>query len=94
MVRQVSKLDKRTVWYVYILRCADRTLYTGVTTDVDRRVKEHNEHASKGAKYTRTRRPVTLVYQEPQQTRSDACKREWAIKKMTRSQKECLLDEN
>ncbi len=77
-------------WFVYILRCADKTLYTGVTTDVTRRIKEHN--AVKGAKYTRVRQPVSLVYQETHKDRSSAQVREAAIKKLSRQQKEALLD--
>lgn len=73
-------------WYVYILRCADETLYTGVTTDVARRVNEHND-SLRAAKYTRVRRPVMLVRTEPFQTRSEACIREAAIKKLTREEK-------
>lgn len=74
-------------WFVYILRCADGTLYTGVTTDVARRLLEHNDSVL-GAKYTRARRPVTLAYQESLPTRSEACIREAAIKKLSREEKE------
>ncbi len=73
-------------WYVYILTCADGTLYTGVTTDLTRRLEEHNT-SPKGAKYTRVRRPVVLVHQEAFDTRSEACIREAAIKKLTREEK-------
>lgn len=73
-------------WYVYILRCADDTLYTGVTVDVVRRVEEHND-SLKGAKYTRSRRPLTLTYTEAFPTRSAACAREAAIKKLSRDEK-------
>ena len=78
-------------WYVYILKCADNSLYTGVTTDLERRIDEHNHCAKKGAKYTRTRRPVRLVYQEAQTCRSSACKREAEIKQFTRQQKLNLI---
>jgi putative endonuclease len=78
-------------WYVYILRCADDTLYTGVATDVERRVHEHNHNDRLGARYTRARRPVSLVYQEPQEDRSQANKREYEIKQLTRKQKESLI---
>ena len=64
--------------YVYMVRCADGTLYTGYTTDVTRRIKEHN-HSKKGAKYTRSRRPVHLVYKECFDTKSKAMSREWFI---------------
>jgi len=73
-------------WYVYVLRCADDTLYTGVTTDVARRVQEHNE-SPKGARYTRARRPVSLVHTESFETRSAACTREAAIKQLSREEK-------
>lgn len=79
-------------WFVYILRCADNTLYTGITTDVDRRINQHNGSNKKGAKYTRNRQPVSLVYQESSNSRSDASKREYTIKCLSRSQKEHLVD--
>lgn len=74
--------------YTYILKCADGTYYTGWTTDLARRIKAHN-HGT-GAKYTRTRRPVCLVYAELHKTKSDAMKREAAIKKLSRKEKEAL----
>jgi len=75
------------MYYVYILKCADDTLYTGITTELARRVDEHNG-SDKGAKYTRVRRPVTLVYSEVYDDRSAASKREYKIKKkMTRREK-------
>lgn len=77
-------------YFLYILRCHDTTLYTGITVDLERRIKEHNT-SDKGAKYTRSRRPVTLVYTESLETKSAALKREIAIKKMSRTQKEGLL---
>lgn len=72
-------------WYVYILRCSDGTLYTGSTDDVARRVAVHN--SGKGAKYTRGRTPVEVVYTEKCETCSAALKREYAIKQLTRQQK-------
>ena len=81
---------KSTTWFVYILRCSDLTLYTGITTDLEQRLSEHN-HTEKGAKYTRGRRPVCLVYFERHQTRSEAASREFQIKKLTRSEKEALV---
>lgn len=78
-------------WYVYILRCRDDTLYTGVTDDVDRRAAVHN--AGKGAKYTRGRRPVQVVYREAVPDKSAALKRELAIKALSRRQKLALLDQ-
>ena len=76
-------------YVVYMLECSDGTLYTGIATDVVRRVEEHNA-GTKGAKYTKTRRPVTLVYTEPHTSRSDAQKREYALKQLTRVQKLAL----
>ena len=78
-------------WHVYLVRCADDTLYTGVATDVRRRLAEHNGESRAGARYTRTRRPVTLVYQELAADRSEAGKREYAIKQLPRSAKLALL---
>lgn len=99
-------------WYIYMLRCRDGSLYTGVTTDVERRLDEHNgvktvaagpgsgvpeiqkialKKDNKGARYTRARRPVALVYYEEADNRALACKRESAIKKLSRSQKSALL---
>ena len=78
-------------WYVYILRCADNTLYTGVTTDTERRTKEHNESNKLGARYTRARRPVELVFRETCDDRSSACKREAEIKKLSRTAKLKLI---
>lgn len=78
------------MYYVYMLQCRDGTLYTGITTDVARRAAVHN--SGKGAKYTRSRLPVTVVYQEPQPDKSAALKRELAIKSLTRAQKLQLID--
>ncbi|ABK60636.1 GIY-YIG nuclease family protein [Clostridium novyi] len=71
--------------YTYILECSDSTLYTGWTTDINKRVKTHN--SGKGAKYTRARRPVTLKYYEEFKTKEEAIKRECEIKKFTRKKK-------
>ena len=80
-------------WIVYILRCTDDSLYTGITTDVVRRMDEHNGIGKKpGAKYTQTRRPVILVYQETHKNRSQASKREMEIKALKREQKLLLLE--
>ena len=78
------------MWYVYILRCNDRSYYTGITSDLERRLNEHNRRTT-GAKYTKTRRPVTLEYKKSFKTRSAALKREAAIKKFSRAQKERLI---
>ncbi|MDH5436471.1 MAG: GIY-YIG nuclease family protein [Gammaproteobacteria bacterium] len=78
-------------WYVYILRCADASLYTGLSNDIERRVEEHNTDNRLAAKYTRARRPVQLVYQETYESRSDASVREAEIKKLNRQEKERLI---
>ncbi len=80
-------------WFVYMLCCADRTLYTGVTTDLQRRLQEHNGELKGGAKYTRVRRPVELVWQEVQEDRSAAAKREYEIKCLSRKKKLKLIAE-
>jgi len=74
-----------------MLKCADSSLYTGITTDIERRVKEHNHCNKKGARYTRARRPVSLVYQEACNDRAHASQREYALKKLTRAEKSALL---
>ncbi len=80
------------MYYIYIIQCADETLYTGITTEVERRIEEHNG-SDKGAKYTRVRRPVKLVYSEEYADRSAASKREYEIKKkMTRAEKLKLIE--
>ncbi len=78
------------MYCVYILRCADKTYYTGITTDVDRRVVEHNT-SPLGARYTRGRRPVTLVYVQSYVDRSAAAREEVRIKKLSRREKMALL---
>lgn len=78
------------MWYVYILRCADDTLYTGITTDLDRRVQEHN-NSPKAAKYTRIRRPLELIYFESCEGKSSASKREHEIKQLSRVEKLFLI---
>lgn len=78
-------------WYVYILRCSDGSLYTGITNDLERRINEHNENSKLAAAYTRSRRPVKLVYQEICKDRSEASMREAIIKNMSKVEKEELL---
>jgi putative endonuclease len=78
-------------WHIYIVRCADGTLYTGVAVDVARRLLEHNGKRTNGARYTRSRRPVKLVYQESAANRSAACKREYRIKRLSRRDKLALI---
>ena len=82
-------MDKR--WYLYILRCGDGTLYTGITTDVDTRLAQHR--SGKGAKYTRGRGPLELVYSEECGTHSEALKRELAVKAMKIEDKRKLINE-
>ncbi len=77
--------------HTYILRCADDTLYTGITTDLERRVREHN-HSTLGASYTRGRRPVTLVRSQEHESRSDASKAEHHIKNLSKKRKQALID--
>lgn len=85
---QISK-----AWQVYIVRCADATLYTGIARDVHKRIDEHN-HSHLAARYTRARRPVVLVYSEGCETRSQALRREMAIKKLSRREKELLCSQS
>lgn len=83
--------DGSMSYYVYIVECCDKTLYTGIATDLQRRVEEHNS-SQKGAKYTRYRRPVKLIYKEELEDRSSASKREYTIKKLTRAKKLSLIN--
>ena len=80
-------MDKK--WYLYVLRCGDGTLYTGITTDVEKRLAQHR--SGKGAKYTRGRHPLELMYQETCEDHSAALKREYEIKKLSREEKLALL---
>lgn len=79
-------------WIVYLVRCVDNSLYAGITTDINRRLHEHNTSV-KGAKYTCTKRPVTVVYTENASCRSSASKREYQLKKLTKIKKEKLVSE-
>lgn len=76
--------------YTYMVRCRDGSLYTGWTTDIEKRVKAHNDGA--GAKYTHSRRPVKLVYYETFETKKEAMKREYAVKQMNKAEKEKLIE--
>src|SRR5262249_51257190 len=92
MPKKDSKLKARPPgdkWFVYILRCADGSLYTGITKDKKRRCQQHNDGTA--SRYTRSRRPTKLVWQEVQPSRSSALKREAAIKAMTRGKKMALI---
>lgn len=77
--------------FVYIVRCSDNSLYTGYTNNIEARINKHN--AGKGAKYTKIRRPVVLVYQEMYETKSEALRREYEIKTLTRQRKLKLIEE-
>ena len=77
------------IHYTYIVKCNDGSLYTGYTNDLDKRVEAHNQ--GKGARYTRSRRPVELVYYEEYATKEEAMSREWHIKQLTRTQKDRLI---
>jgi len=77
-------------WYLYVLRCNDETLYAGVTTDVQRRLKEHN-HSPRGAKYTKPRRPVNVVYWKLFRDRGSAQRAEYEFKQLTKEQKEKIV---
>lgn len=86
------KADNNVVeamWFVYMLRCSDSSLYTGITNDLERRVSRHN--AGTASRYTRSRLPVELEYQEKQPSRSEALKREFEIKALSRKAKEALI---
>lgn len=76
---------------VYILECSDQTLYTGITTDISRRLREHNGELPGGAKYTQHRKPSRVVYREKAPSRSAASKREWVLKNLSRTQKLSLI---
>ena len=86
MPPELSKL-----WYVYLLRCADNTLYCGITTDLQKRLRQHNGELIGGAKYTKVRQPCELVYSEQVENRSEASKREYEIKKLSKASKEKLI---
>lgn len=78
--------------YTYIVKCSDGSLYTGWTNDLEKRIKAHND--GKGAKYTKSRRPVVLAYYEEFHTKEEAMSREWEIKQMTREQKMKMIRED
>ncbi len=86
---EVDANSSADTWFVYILRCADGSLYTGIAKDVDRRLEQHNAGAA--SRYTRSRLPVTLEHQEDQPDQSMALKRECAIKALSRKAKEALI---
>ena len=83
-------MKKQSINYTYIVECSDGSFYTGWTNDLERRMKAHNE--GRGAKYTKSRRPVKLAYFETFQTKEEAMSRECQIKQMTRKEKEALVE--
>jgi putative endonuclease len=84
-------MNDKVLWWVYLVECNDGTLYTGITTDLTRRLRQHNGEIVGGAKYTAARRPVYLKYKEPCEDRSAASKREYAIRKLPTVRKRRLL---
>jgi len=86
----LKRLYIPSMYYLYILKCTDQTFYTGITTNLERRIEEHNS-STLGAKYTRGRRPVKLVYKKEFENRSEATREESRIKKLSRIKKEILI---
>ncbi len=80
-------------WFMYVVRCSDGSLYAGVTKNLKRRILEHN-YGTRGAKYTRSRRPVEVVYEEECSDHSDALKKEWAFKRLSKARKERRVAES
>ena len=91
-MKSLKHADKTETYkaYTYIVRCSDGTLYTGWTNHLEERIKAHND--GRGARYTKSRRPVELVYAEAFPTKEEAMRQEWRIKHLTRAEKLCLLD--
>ena len=87
-----TPIKSSSLWYLYLVRCANGHLYTGVTTNVARRFSEHQSGGIKSAKYLRGKGPLTLMYQEQVGSQGDALRREIAVKKLSRSQKLALID--
>ena len=88
----VSECNESNQWYVYLVKCSDKSLYTGITNNIERRIKEHNFH--RGGRYTRSFGPVKLFWREEHPDKSSALKREMQIKRWTRSKKEALISGN
>ena len=87
-MREIRAMGEKRMHYTYMLRCKDNTYYTGYTNNLEKRVKAHNE--GKGAKYTKGRGPVELIYYEEYEDKQTAMRREWEIKQLTRSEKDAL----
>jgi putative endonuclease len=88
-----KKRKKRaSAWLLYILKCRDGTLYTGITTDLPRRVRQHND--GRASRYTRSRLPAKLIFSEPCRNRSQALKREYAMKRLSRKEKKAYIRDN
>ena len=82
-----------SIWYVYLLRCSDNSLYAGITTDINRRLNEHNNSNKLGSKFTRVRRPVKLAYAEKAADRKTASRQEYQLKKLNKQKKEMLVSQ-
>lgn len=91
MCKKNERMTTKSQWWVYFVECRDGTLYTGISTDLQRRLAQHNGELAGGAKYTQARRPVTLVYSEPSADRSQASRREYQLRKMPKDQKWALI---
>jgi predicted GIY-YIG superfamily endonuclease len=89
MIAEKLKKKKCVRWSLYILKCGDGTLYTGITNDLDRRVAQHNSGTA--SRYTRSRLPVTIIHREPCKNRSSALKKEYAMKQLSRTEKEAYI---
>lgn len=87
----MSVANFKKMYYFYILRCSDNSLYSGMTSNLEKRVKEHNSSASKGARYLRGKKPLTLVYSETYTNIQTAMSREFQVKKWTKEKKEALV---
>jgi predicted GIY-YIG superfamily endonuclease len=89
----MSPVRKKTSrWFLYVLQCSDGTLYTGITNNLARRLAQHNNGTA--SRYTRSRLPIRVVFQEPCRSRSHALKKEYKVKAMSRKQKEAYIEEN
>jgi predicted GIY-YIG superfamily endonuclease len=87
-----KRKKKAAAWLLYVLKCGDGTLYTGITTDLPRRVQQHNDGTA--SRYTRSRLPVMLLFSEPCRNRSQALKKEYAMKQLSRKEKKAYIRDN